>query len=205
MVATKDIKSKRTHGKVLLVEDEVDVRRWLERELSNVGMKVTSCGSRREAEAALSSQFFHAVVTDVYLEPQSPVGLELVHRATQLGIPSVIMSSRADLQVAKSGMNEGASYLIEKPFHAADLIAVLSRIWEEPKGLLVFVDRFMEVHQLTEKEKEVVRLLLKGLSNKEVAEVEGNSDRTIKGHLTNIFQKCGVQSRTELFNAIFPT
>jgi DNA-binding NarL/FixJ family response regulator len=63
----------------------------------------------------------------------------------------------------------------------------------------------MHLHHLTPKEKEVTRLVVKGLANKEIASIEEITDRTIKAHLTSIFLKCGVTTRTELFNAIFPT
>ncbi len=68
-----------------------------------------------------------------------------------------------------------------------------------------FLNAISTFNKLTPKEREVTRLVVKGLANKEIANVEEITDRTIKSHLTNIFHKCGVSSRTELLNAIFPT
>jgi DNA-binding NarL/FixJ family response regulator len=50
---------------------------------------------------------------------------------------------------------------------------------------------------LTQRETEVVRLVARGLSNREIAEVIGRSDETVKLHLKNIFSKLGVADRTE--------
>ncbi|MDB4870368.1 MAG: response regulator receiver [Gemmatimonadales bacterium] len=50
---------------------------------------------------------------------------------------------------------------------------------------------------LTERETEVVRLVARGLSNREIAGVIGRSDETVKLHLKNIFSKLGVADRTE--------
>ena len=51
--------------------------------------------------------------------------------------------------------------------------------------------------ELTDREREVLILLAKGLSNKEVAQRLYLSVRTVEGHLANIYDKLGVHSRTE--------
>ena len=57
---------------------------------------------------------------------------------------------------------------------------------------------------LTSREREVVTGLLKGHANKELASELGLSEQTVKNMLSAIYAKLGVQSRTELFHAIFP-
>jgi DNA-binding NarL/FixJ family response regulator len=51
--------------------------------------------------------------------------------------------------------------------------------------------------QLSEREREVLELVAKGLSNKEIARVIGRAEETVKVHLKNIFEKLGVEDRTE--------
>lgn len=197
---------KRLQGRVLLVEDDEALGPWIKSRLEKMGLEVVWASNLQGALQAFSSKLFHAVITDVFLSAENKrEGLELVRRVEPTGTPTIVISSSADLQIAKEAMNHGASYLLEKPFEPEALAPILEKLWEDPKGLLAMVERFLDLHELTPKEKEVVRLLLKGLSNKEVASIEGNSDRTIKFHLTSIFEKCGVKSRTELINAILPT
>lgn len=191
-------------GKVLLVEDDLKLGTWLSTKLSHAGMTVLHVSTFDDAIAAIDREVFHALVTDIFLE-SGPQGIEILKRIESIGTPVIVISSAADLKIAKEALNHGASYLLEKPFEPDELIKILENIWEEPKGLHSMIERFLDIHQLTPKEKEVVRLILKGLSNKEVASIGGNTDRTIKFHLTSIFSKCGVKSRTELFNAIFPS
>ncbi len=52
--------------------------------------------------------------------------------------------------------------------------------------------------------REEARLLLKGLSNAELARTAGISEKTIKQYVTQVFQKANVTSRAEFFSVIFP-
>ena len=52
--------------------------------------------------------------------------------------------------------------------------------------------------ELTQREREIVRLIVDGASNKEVASNLNISERTVKGHLSNVFQKLGVTDRLKL-------
>jgi DNA-binding NarL/FixJ family response regulator len=52
--------------------------------------------------------------------------------------------------------------------------------------------------ELTQREREIVRLIVDGASNKEVASSLNISERTVKGHLSNVFQKLGVTDRLKL-------
>ena len=52
--------------------------------------------------------------------------------------------------------------------------------------------------ELTQREREIVRLIVEGSSNKEVASSLNISERTVKGHLSNVFQKLGVADRLKL-------
>lgn len=52
-------------------------------------------------------------------------------------------------------------------------------------------------HDLTEREREVLRLVTTGLANKQIARRLGISEKTVKGHLTHVFQAIGVTDRTQ--------
>ncbi|MBN8555418.1 MAG: response regulator [Deltaproteobacteria bacterium] len=194
-------------GKVLLVEDDLQFGGWLQAHLNKIGLNCHWKTNLTEALQSFENELFHAVITDIFLTSGNlrTEGLEIVKAIRTSGTPCIIMSSAADLRIAKEAINQGASYLLEKPFEMNELFKALENMWEEPKGLQAILERFLDIHKLTPKEKEVARLVVKGLANKEIAAVEAITDRTIKAHLTSIFQKCKVTTRTELFNAIFPT
>lgn len=54
----------------------------------------------------------------------------------------------------------------------------------------------------TKAEKAIIELLMKGSSNREIAEQKYISERTVKFHLTNIYKKLGVKSRAEAINRV---
>jgi two-component system, NarL family, response regulator len=66
-----------------------------------------------------------------------------------------------------------------------------------PHAVAARLAEFPERSDLTERELEVLQLVAKGLSNKDVARVIGRTDETVKIHLKNVFAKLGVADRTE--------
>src|SRR5690606_888397 len=97
-----------------------------------------------------------------------------------------------------------AAYLLEKPFRSAELLQVVERTVTEGPDMGYYVERALLTAGLTEKEQAVARLVLKGLTSLEIARLEQNSDKTVRQHITRIYSKCGVSSRSEFFHYVFP-
>lgn len=190
---------------VLLVEDDEVAGEALCSGLQNLNVACTWVRNLEDARRALERRTFDAVVTDIMLEPEAPNGLDLVRELEPSGAPVLVITAFADLNRVKEALNHGATFLLEKPFRAEELNHALEQVWEEPRGLGHFVERALDRAELTAKERDVARLLLKGLSTKEMAGVTGNTEKTLKHHIASIFHKFDVASRAELFHCIFPT
>jgi DNA-binding NarL/FixJ family response regulator len=193
--------------RVLLVEDDPDARQSLERALVRAGYECYAAASEPEAMAAAArAPFLDVVVSDVVLGEDDRGGVRLVPalRAAGVRAPVVLITAFAELENVKQALNEGAAFLLEKPFRAPELLDVLRRVTGEPRDIGFLVDRALAQAGLTEKEQSIARLLLKGLTSVEIAELEGNSDKTIRQHVTQIYAKCGVASRAEFFHFVFP-
>jgi len=198
----------RAPQRILLVEDEDDAREALARVLKQVGHECTAARSVEEALAAVTpNKFFDVIVSAVVLSPDGPDGIDLVGMLRERGIraPVILVTAFADTTRLKRALNSGVNYLLEKPFRSKALLAVLDRLSGEPFDLAHFVARALSRAGLTEKEMDVARLLLKGLSNEEIAQATNNSDKTIRQHVTSIYRKFGVGSRAEFFHYVFPT
>jgi DNA-binding NarL/FixJ family response regulator len=193
--------------RVLLVEDEDDARTSLARAIERSGRGCTGAASVSDAVAAAKGAgFFDAVVTDVVLGDDEEGGIDLIGvlRAMGVGAPVIVITAFADVPKTKRALNAGAAYLLEKPFRAAELLAVLDRVLADPGDVTHLVDRALSHAGLTEKEMAVARQLLKGLTSDEIARLENNSEKTIRQHVSRVYAKCGVSSRAEFFHFVFP-
>lgn len=70
------------------------------------------------------------------------------------------------------------------------------------KGLSLKISEQLDKWHMTKAEKEVAMLLLKGLANKEIADVRGTSEKTVTQQISGIYSKSGLRSRSE-FSAFF--
>ncbi len=192
---------------ILLIEDEAAAGQALVQSLAGIGISCRWVPTFEEAQSAWKDTMYDAVITDIMLDTGRPDGLEMLKKIEQAGMPMpvVVISAFADQSRVKEALNHGAAFLLEKPFTTQELRKVLDRLWQEPKGLIGARERALSQAMLTNKECEVARLLLKGLSTQEMARLTGNSEKTLKQHISTIYEKCGVSSRTEFFHYIFPT
>ena len=191
---------------LLLVEDERDTRELLGRALERAGYACLAAGTALEAlNAARAAQTIDVVVTDVVLGDDAQGGLTLMTQLRAHGVraPVVVITAYADVEKLKFALNEGAAHFLEKPFRAPQLLAAIERVLSHGQPLNHAVEELMARAQLTEKERAVARLLLDGLSSNEIAELEQNSPKTIRQHVTQIYAKCGVASRAQFFRLAY--
>ena len=191
---------------VLLVEDEPDTRDLLSRALAREGyVCVATDGPTRALERAKRTAFVDVVVTDVVMGGDDRAGLQLLPDLREAGVhaPVVVITAFADVAKVKIALNEGAAYFLEKPFRAADLILAIERACQRRGPATHAIDDVLLHAGLTDKERAVALRLLQGLSSGEIAALENNSEKTIRQHLTQIYAKCGVSSRAELFRRVY--
>jgi DNA-binding NarL/FixJ family response regulator len=190
---------------VLLVEDETDTREMLSAAIARAGYRCLPASGASEAlERAAAADFVDVVVTDVVMEGDDRRGLALMRelRAAGIGAPVVLITAYADVEKLKIALNDGAAHILEKPFRAADLIEVIGR-FKEGGSVKHAIERALARAALTEKETVVARHLLDGKTSGEIAEIERNSEKTIRQHVTQIYSKCGARNRAEFVRLIY--
>jgi DNA-binding NarL/FixJ family response regulator len=193
-------------GTILLVEDEFDTREILGRALERAGYGALLAGSAEEAlERIATCGFIDVVVTDVVMGGDDRRGLRLIAELRAAGVhaPVVVITAFADLEKVKFALNEGAAHLLEKPFRAPALLAVIEQVREQGASVTHAMDRALGRVPLTDKERTVARHLLNGLSSTEIAAIENNSPKTIRQHVSQIYAKCGVGSRADFFRWVY--
>jgi DNA-binding NarL/FixJ family response regulator len=168
-------------GTAALLEREQDI------EIVAVG------GTLREAEQIVEGPDAPDVlIVDVRLGEEN--GLSLLSHA---GTTAVVMFSAFDYpQYHHSALRAGAAGFVAKSVETRELV---DAVRAAAAGKLVFGRRIDSLPPtLTPRETEVVRLVTDGLSNDEIGDALGVKARAVEAHLGRIFQRTGIQSRTEL-------
>ncbi len=192
-------------GTVLLVEDERDTRELLAKAIARADWRCVVAESAVAAmKCAREEATIDVVVTDIALGSDDRAGLRLLIdlRAQGVRAPVVVITAYADVDKVKFALNEGAAHLIEKPFRAAELVAAIDRI-RSGGGVRPVAEQIFARANLTGKERTVALRLLEGLTYDDIAEIEHNSSKTIRQHVSQIYAKCGVASRAELFRLVY--
>jgi len=114
--------------KVLLVDDEVELRQCLAAALEEAGHGVTELGDGNAAAALLGTQTFDVIFSDVRLPGRD--GLELVRTARRAAplTDCILMTAFADVDDAVAALKEGATDYLTKPFNMDELLHHVSRI-----------------------------------------------------------------------------
>ncbi len=191
---------------VLLVEDEIDTREMLGAAIERAGYTCLTAGGADEAIGRVASAAsIDVVVTDVVMGGNDQRGLMLMKdlRAAGVHAPVIVITAFADVQKVKVALNDGAAYLLEKPFRAAELVEAIARVRAQGGDLHRAIDEALLCANLTDKETTVARHLIEGRTSAEIAELERNSPKTIRQHVTQIYSKCGARNRAEFIRGVY--
>ena len=190
--------------KLAYVEDDVGARTILVRKLAREGHACDVFGSAEQLLEATGPGRYDILIIDIRLQGMN--GVKLLHELRRRGIftPAILITAFNSLEYAREALNANANYLLEKPFSFAALKRVTEKVLASPRSLQECVDRGLANLHLARREEEVARLALKGLSNKEIAQIAQISEQTVKQYISQIFDKARVTSRGEFFSYIFP-
>lgn len=116
--------------------------------------------------------------------------------------PVIFLTGHGDLHMAVDVLKRGAFDFVTKPFISENLLEQLRRgLHESSKRISERLFQQETQHlleSLTERERLVMTHVIEGLHNKDIAEILGNSVRTIEIHRANVFDKMRVKSAVEL-------
>jgi len=131
-------------------------------------------------------------------------GLALQARLAEIGaeIPIVFISGHGDIATAVTAVKSGAVDFVQKPYHAQQLLdAINEALRRDAARRAVAGERksfAARLDVLTDRERDVMALAMKGLSSKLIAKQLGISHRTVELHRSHLLDKLGAASMTEL-------
>ncbi|MCT6589901.1 response regulator transcription factor [Pantoea dispersa] len=183
---------------LLLIDDHPLVEVALEAACLNapISLQLYAAGDEAQARQLLQQHHIDLIVLDIGL-PDSD-GLELLRRlrARHPQCPVLIYSAQQSRHTLLSAASLGAAGYVVKSQSMAQLLSAILAVLGGQQAFPPLPERI--ALPLTEKEQQIVALLVRGLSNIQIGEQLHISNKTVSTHKKNILEKTGVQSVVEL-------
>lgn len=192
---------------VFILDDDPDVRETLRTMLEIGGYTVVCFSDSTGLLETVRRRCPVCILLDVNLPGRS--GLEVLKDLRNYPVPVLMISGVGDIPTAVAAVRDGALDFIPKPFNRADILARLERIIAEftprSSGVLdqrIVSMRFAGRQPLTPRERDVLRLVVAGHSNKDIGSELRISHRTVEEHRSNVMHKLGAKNVAELLVAV---
>lgn len=191
-----------TDPRVHIVDDDDAMRDSLKWLLESRGLEVELYASGDEFLKAFDNGFCGCLVLDVRMNGMS--GLDLYERLQARGctLPVIFITGHGDVPMAVSALKKGAVDFIEKPFNDQDILGLIEECMQQDLAAAVKRAESASVAQrldsLTQREQEVLAMVVAGKLNKQIADELGISIKTVEVHRSRVMQKMGANSVAEL-------
>ncbi len=199
---------------ILLVEDHRLVADAMQVMLKQVGsdINVTACYSTQHAFSLFEeNSHFDLILTDLLMPGIDGIGFLVGLRNRGVRIPVVIVSGVSDLRAVRNAFDNGAAGFISKSLPCVELVNGLKRVMAGQRYFpdLGTIDDQTHVARTGarfpnsgtgrrpgEKQLQVLRLMADGNSNKQISQIVGISEATVKYHTSQLFKLLSVKNRT---------
>jgi FixJ family two-component response regulator len=191
---------------VFVVDDDASVREALSSLLRAVGWQVKTFESAAEFLVQPVPVGAACLVLDVRLPGVS--GLELQRVLAERGdaLPIIFITGHGDIPMSVHAMKAGAVEFLPKPFRERELLDAIELALERDAASLGKRREVADIRErialLSDRERQVMDLVVKGLLNKQVAAELGIVEITVKVHRRRVMQKLGVSSLPELVRLV---
>ena len=198
---------------VYLVDDEEVMRDALGLLLRSRRLLSEGFASAEAFEAMLTSKPNgpgepSCLLLDVRMPGKSGLALfdQLLERGLHEVLPVIFLTGHGDVPTAVSAVQRGAFDFFEKPFSDNALVDRIELALQSSNRAIEARNearrRAQRLDDLTDREREVMTLVVQGLPNKLIADQLSISVRTVEVHRARVFEKMGVKSAVELANLI---
>lgn len=197
---------------VFLVDDDASVREALAWLLRSRHLPSESYDSAEAFEQMLHTGFAPTqpccLLLDVRMPGMSGLALfdKLVERGLAQVMPVIFLTGHADVPTAVAAVKRGAFDFCEKPFSDNALVDRVEQALQQSTQIIqarcAQTSLQARLTGLTEREHDVMRLVVEGLPNKLIADQLDISVRTVEVHRSRVFDKMEVKSAVELANSL---
>ena len=196
--------------RVLLADDHAVVRAGIRQILDSTKdiEVIAEVSDGEQAKALIKTKQPDVAVLDVQMPAATGIQVTQWIRNQELNVGILILTAYDDDPYVLAVLRAGANGYVLKTASPEDIIMAVRDVFTgksvlDPQITKAVLSQIRSIigqyqgEQLTDREIEVLQLVAKGMTNKAVAIQLGISDRTVQGHLSHIFNKLKVNSRTE--------
>ncbi len=185
-----------------LIDDDAAVRDSLALLIGTVGLRVQTWPEPQAFIDQFDRQGIGAIVLDVRMPGIS--GLAVLDSLAAQGVdqPVIMLTGHGTVEMCRRAFKAGAAEFLEKPVNDEHLLEALQNAVRQHvrsrERHQADRDARARYAQLSEREREVLGLIVAGLTNKEIGRALGLSPRTVETHRANLFGKLEVDSLARL-------
>jgi FixJ family two-component response regulator len=187
---------------VFVVDDDSSMREALTDLITSVGLSVEAFKSAREFVEHRRRDAPACLVLDVRLPGLSGLDLQRELVRSEAPIPIIFITGHGDIPMSVRAIKEGAVEFLAKPFRDQDLLDAIQHALDIDRAArqerATVADLRRRYDSLTKREREVMKLVVSGLLNKQIAGELGSSEVTVKMHRGQVMRKMKAQSVVQL-------
>lgn len=191
---------------VFIVDDEEEVRDSLKMLIESVGLIAETFDSAQTYLDNFNPSRPGCLILDVRMKGMSGLTLQEQLNKKPLHPPIIIITGHGDVQMAVRAVKSGASEFLEKPFNEQQLLdsihIAIEQDAEQRGKALKLAEIQTRVDRLTDREKEVMELIVTGMLNKNIASELNISQSTVEAHRSKVMDKMECKTLSDLMRMI---
>lgn len=186
------------HETVFIVDDDASVRDSLSLMLSLQGYATATFASAEDFLRSLQPDWRGCVVADIRMPGMSGLELQEALRGRHPNLAVIVVTAHGDVAAARRAFLSDAVDFIEKPFNADQIMSAVEKARARLLGSTARDADSSAIkaarEKLSERERQVMDLMIKGLHNRHIAKELGISPRTVEVHKARVMEKLGVKN-----------
>ena len=187
---------------VFVIDDDASVRKSLSRLLRSAGYATETFVS---AEEFLGRDHFNGIgclLLDVQMPGLSGIDLQKELNKADYHMPIIFITGHGNIPMSVQAMKKGAVDFLTKPFDDKELLQTIETAIEKDTHARAEYDESLDIRRrielITPRENEMLRYVITGMLNKQIALKLGIAEKTVKVHRGRIMEKLHANSVAEL-------